>query len=38
MDYSDGLVPTFYIGHHEANRQLPVTEQVFQHALDCNVE
>lgn len=34
---ADENPPTFYIGHHESKRPLPVTDFVLQQAMDVGV-
>ena len=34
---NDDYVPTFYIGHHESNREEIVTDEVVRRAHDLNV-
>ena len=31
-------MPAFFVGHHETNRKLPVTGQMLEQALNCNVK
>jgi protein arginine N-methyltransferase 5 len=33
----DDFVPTFYVGHHESKRPLPVTDFVLRQAQDIGV-
>jgi len=33
----DDFTPTFYVGHHESKRPLPVTDIVLRHAQDVGV-
>lgn len=33
----DDFIPTFYVGHHESNRPLPVTDFVLRQAQDIGV-
>jgi protein arginine N-methyltransferase 5 len=33
----DDFVPTFYVGHHESKRPLPVTDLVLRQAQDIGV-
>ena len=34
----DWMPPAFFVGHHETTRKLPVTSQVVEQALKCNVK
>jgi protein arginine N-methyltransferase 5 len=34
---ADDFIPTFYVGHHESKRALPVTDFVLRQAQDIGV-
>ena len=33
----EDLMPPFFVGYHETERKLPITSQVLEQALNCNV-
>jgi len=34
---TDGYIPTFYVGHHESQRPLPITDFVLRQAQEVGV-